>query len=157
MLKLIFELIIILLIVYAVFYWIEPSWANRIVDAIAGVKPASATTTIAIPYSSNPQVYVNESLQTTSFSFSNSVVLHIGGQGDRIMVIMQTKNLPVLYVNMTGNSDALIIRNGIVVLNIWGASETITLYNVTLHSTSLHQRGECVYNGSANTSIYNCT
>ncbi len=161
MLKLIVELFVILLVVYAVLYAIEPTWAHRILNAVLGTKLNMTTTTITIPYAGIQHAYVNGTIQSTSYVFSNDTVLYIKGENNKIIVMERQAgvSIPVLYVNMTGSGDSLTIKNGFVVLNIWGSADSIMLYNSTLLSSNLHGGGDHIYNESAsgNQTIYNST
>ncbi len=163
MLKLIFELIIIVLVVFGVLWMIDQQLALGIFHAVTGTKSNITTSTITIPYAKLSQVlYVNKTLQTTSYSIINDTLLYVKGGNNRITVIVkQTPTvIPVLYVNMTGSDDSLLIKSGFVVLNIWGTADSITLYNSTLLSANLHgNNGDYIYNetASGNHTIYNAT
>jgi hypothetical protein len=159
MIKLIFELIIILLIVYIALYMIDPAWTHKIVDMALGITSNTVTTTVTIPYANHAHTYVNGSFQDLSYSFSNDTVLYVTGGNNKILVTEQASTIPILYVNMTGAQDTLTIKNGFVVLNVWGGADTISLYNATLLSSNLHGNGDYVYNESegGNYTIANTT
>ena len=160
MLKLIIELFIIFAIVFGVLYMIEPKWAYGIINAALGTKQSNVTTTVTIPYTKLPHVYVNGTIKTLSYVFSNDTAFFMTGSNNRVTVTMEQLgiSIPVLYVNTTGSQDILIIKNGVAVLNIWGSDDSVTLSNSTLLSANLHTNSNHVYNASStNQTTFNGT